>query len=144
MVDSKTLMNTLNRVPMFQTLDQRQLKFLAKRFTERSYAVDEAIVTQGEVGTGFYILITGRARAVRELPNGKKLMVNEFGPRDFFGELALLDEGLRTASVIATEPTRCLLLTRWDFLAVLKADVDTAINVLQAVARRFRSMLDAT
>jgi CRP/FNR family transcriptional regulator, cyclic AMP receptor protein len=142
MEDSKALIHTLNRVPMFQNLDQRQLKFLAKQFTERSYAADEAIVTQGEVGTGFYVLVTGHARAVRELPRDK-LMVNTFDPGDFFGELALLDEGLRTASVIATEPTRCLLLTRWDFLAVLKEDVETTIKVLQAVVRRFRSMLDA-
>jgi CRP-like cAMP-binding protein len=80
---------------------------------------------------------------VRTLPDGEKVVVNTFGPGDFFGELALLDYGPRTASVIATEPTTCLLLTRWDFLAVLRDDAETAIGVLQAVARRFRGMLDA-
>lgn len=143
MANNKALINTLNRVLMFRNLNQRQIKFLAKQFTEREYAADETIVTQGEVGIGFYVLVVGHAQAVRTLPDDEKVVVNTFDPGDFFGELALLDEGPRTASVIATEPTTCLLLTRWDFLAVLKDDAETAIGVLQAVARRFRGMLDA-
>jgi CRP-like cAMP-binding protein len=143
MANNKALINTLDRVLMFRNLNQRQIKFLAKQFTEREYAADEEIISQGEVGIGFYVLVTGHAQAVRTLPDGEKVVVNTFGPGDFFGELALLDDGLRTASVVATEPTTCLLLTRWDFLAVLRDDAETAIGVLQAVARRFRGMLDA-
>lgn len=143
MANNKALINTLNRVLMFRNLNQRQIKFLAQQFTEREYAADEAIITQGEVGIGFYVLVAGHAQAMRTLPDGEKVVVNTFGPGDFFGELALLDDGPRTASVVATEPTTCLLLTRWDFLAVLRDDAETAIGVLQAVARRFRGMLDA-
>jgi len=69
-------------------------------------------------------------------------VVNTFGPTDFFGELALLDDGLRTASVVATEATQCLVLTRWDFLGVLKQDVDMAIVILEELAKRFRVALD--
>ncbi len=143
MANDKALIDILNRVPMFRNLDQRQIKFLAKQFVERECAADENIITQGEVGIGFYIVVAGHAQAVRILPDGENIVVNTFGPGDFFGELALLDDGPRTASVIATEPTTCLLLTRWDFLAVLRDNADTAIGVLQAVARRFRGMLDA-
>lgn len=143
MANNKALINTLNRVLMFRNLNQRQIKFLAQQFTEREYAADEEIITQGEVGIGFYVLVAGHAQAMRTLPDGEKVVVNTFGPGDFFGELALLDDGPRTASVVATEPTTCLLLTRWDFLAVLRDDAETAIGVLQAVARRFRGMLDA-
>jgi CRP-like cAMP-binding protein len=58
--------------------------------------------------------------------------------------LALLDEGLRTASVIATESTQCLVLTRWDFLSVLReSEVEMAITIMQELARRFRRALDA-
>jgi CRP-like cAMP-binding protein len=143
MAHNKTLIEILNQVPMFRNLDQRQIKFLARQFVEREYAADAAIITQGEIGIGFYILIAGHAEAIRALPDGARVVVNTFDPGDFFGELALLDEGIRTASVIATEPTQCLLLTRWDFLAVLKDDAETTIGVLQAVAKRFRGMLDA-
>ncbi len=55
----------------------------------------------------------------------------------------LLDDGLRTASVVTTEPTVCVLLTRWDFLAALREDVDMTIVILQELARRFRRALDA-
>jgi CRP/FNR family transcriptional regulator len=64
------------------------------------------------------------------------------GPTDFFGELTLLDDGLRTASVIATDETECLILTRWNFLAVLKEDADMAVVILEELAKRFRLALD--
>ena len=68
--------------------------------------------------------------------------MNTFGPTDFFGEMALLDDGLRTATVSASEATECLALTRWDFLGILKDDADMAVIILQELARRFRMALD--
>ena len=62
--------------------------------------------------------------------------------RNIFGELALLDDGLRTASVIATEATQCLVLARWDFLAILREDAEMAVIILEELARRFRRALD--
>ena len=73
----------------------------------------QAIVTQGLGGEGFFVVVSGRAEAIRQRADGAKLVVNTFGPTDFFGELALLDDGLRTATVVTTEPTKCLVLTRW-------------------------------
>jgi CRP-like cAMP-binding protein len=80
---------------------------------------------------------------LRERSDGVKVTVNNFGPTDYFGELALLDDGLRTASVVTTEPTTCLVLTRWDFMGALREDVEMAILILQELARRFRRALDA-
>ncbi|MCS6847048.1 MAG: cyclic nucleotide-binding domain-containing protein, partial [Anaerolineae bacterium] len=119
------------------------LEHLARRFVEREYPAGHAIVTQGAGGEGFFIIASGRAEAIRERADGSKALVNTFGPTDFFGELALLDDGLRTASVVTTEPTRCLVLTRWDFLAALREDPEMAITVLQELARRFRRALEA-
>ena len=62
---------------------------------------------------------------------------------DFFGELALLDDGLRTASVVATEQTQCLALTRWDFITALREDAEMAVLILQELAKRFRRALDS-
>jgi CRP-like cAMP-binding protein len=69
-------------------------------------------------------------------------VVNNFGPKDFFGEIALLDDGVRTASVMTTEPTECLVLVRWDFLAVVREDPELAIIILQELAKRLRMVLD--
>lgn len=65
-----------------------------------------------------------------------------FGPRDYLGEVALLNEGPRTAAVIARSEVDCLVLTRWDFLALLKKDAEMATAVAQEIARRFRNALD--
>lgn len=142
MADVKKTVGFLNRVQLFRGLEKRQLERLAQKFVPREYAAGQAIVTQGKGGEGFFIIESGRAEAIRERVDGTKVVINTFGPTDFFGEIALLDDGLRTASVIATEVTRCLVLTRWDFLAVLSDDVDMAITILEELAKRFRMVLD--
>jgi len=142
MADMKEIVGFLNRVPLFQGLKKRQLERLAKKFVPREYAAGKAIVTQDKGGEGFFIITSGKADVIRERADGTKVVINTFGPTDFFGEIALLDDGLRTASVVATEATSCLALTRWDFLGVLKEDVDMAIVVLEELAKRFRVALD--
>ncbi|MCP4537419.1 MAG: Crp/Fnr family transcriptional regulator [Chloroflexi bacterium] len=132
----------LNRVQLFQGLKKRQLKQLAQKFTVRDYAAGKEIVAQGKGGEGFFIIESGGAEAVRQRADGEKIVVNTFGPTDFFGEIALLDDGLRTATVVTTGATQCLVLTRWDFLAVLNDDVDIAITILEELAKRFRMALD--
>jgi CRP-like cAMP-binding protein len=143
MANVERTISVLSRTPLFQGLKKRQLERFARRFVERDYKEGDVIVEQGSGGEGFYIIDKGAAKAVRELPGGEEVVVNTFGPADFFGELALLAEGPRTASVIATQPTSCLILTRWDFLGTLRDDADTAVAILQEVAKRFRMALDA-
>lgn len=133
----------LQRVPLFQGLDNRQLGKLAQRFVERHYAAGQDIVTQGQGGAGIFIIVSGKAEAIRARSDGAKVVVHTFRLTDFFGELALLDDGPRTATVTASEPTECLALTRWDFLATLKEDADMAVTIAQELARRFRTALDA-
>ncbi len=143
MQSTKQTVGFLERVPLFNGLKPRQLEALATRFVERDYAPGAAIVTQGQGGEGFFVIVSGRAEAVRERADGEKIVVNSFGPTDFFGEMALLDDGLRTASVCATEATQCLVLARWDFLAVMREDAEMAVTVLVELARRFRRALDS-
>jgi CRP-like cAMP-binding protein len=129
MSDLKQTIGFLQNVPMFHGLNNRQLEHLAKRMVERVYAAGQPIVTQGQGGEGFFVIVSGKAEASRERSDGVKAVVNTFGPTDFFGELALLDDGLRTASVVASEPTQCLVLTRWDFLTALReGDVEMSIT----------------
>jgi CRP/FNR family cyclic AMP-dependent transcriptional regulator len=144
MSDLKQTASFLHNVPLFQSLNDRQLELLAKRMVEREYAAGQPIVSQGKGGEGFFVVASGKADAVRERSDGVKVPVNTFGPTDFFGELTLLDDGLRTASVIASEPTKCLVLTRWDFLAALReSDSEMSILILEELAKRFRRALDS-
>ena len=139
----KQIVVNLQKVSLFQNLNNRQLERLAKRFLERSFPAGQEIVTQGQGGIGFFIVVTGKAEAVRVRSDGDRIVVNSFGPTDFFGELALLDEGIRTATVTAIEDTTCLVLTRWDFQLELKQDAEMSLVILLELAKRFRIALDA-
>jgi CRP-like cAMP-binding protein len=142
MANMEETVGFLARVPLFNNLKKRQLERLARHFVPRDYSAGVAIVAQDKGGEGFFIILSGKAEAIRERADGTKTVVNTFEETSFFGELALLDDGLRTASVVTTEATRCLALTRWDFYAVLKEDVEMAIVILQELAKRFRMALD--
>jgi CRP/FNR family transcriptional regulator, cyclic AMP receptor protein len=140
---TKEIAQFLDKVSLFNGLNSRQLEHLAKQVIGRNYEAGQTIVIQGSGGEGFFVVQSGNAEAVLERADGSKSVVNTFGPTSYFGELALLDDGPRTASVIATEPTRCLVLTRWDFLATLRGDSEMSILILQELARRFRQTLGA-
>ena len=135
------MVNFLVTIPLFHGLNNKQLKQLANRFVPRSYEAGKKIVTQGKGGEGMFVMISGRAEAVVESSDGTKTTVNEFVSRDFFGEVAMLDDGPRTASVIATEETECLVLTRSDFIALMKNDAEMAIEITVALAKRLRRVV---
>jgi len=138
MRDTKEISEFLAKVPLFYGLNRRQLEKLAKRFVPREYAAGKAIVTQGQGGEGMFIIVSGKADVIRKRADGTEAVVSTIGPTDFFGELALLDDGVRTASVVAREETQCLGLTRWDFLGTMKEDADMGVTVSQELAKRFR------
>ena len=143
MSEQDRIVGFLSKVPLFREFKQRQLERLAKVVIAHEYAAGEVIVTQDQGGEGLFIIESGKADVVRESSDGTKTVVNTFGAGDFFGELSLVDEGQRTASVIATELTQCLGLVRWQFLSELKEDTDMAILIMQEIAKRFRRALDA-
>jgi CRP-like cAMP-binding protein len=143
MARKEEVVGFLQRVPLFQGLTKRQMETLAKTFVERKYKGGQAIVTQGKGGEGFFVVTSGKAEAVRERSDSVKVVVNTFGKGDFFGELALLDDGVRTATVTATEDVECLVMTSWDFISVLREDADMSVTILKELARRFRAALEA-
>lgn len=132
----------LAKVPLFEGLKERQLERLGGRFVQRAYKTGQDIVTQGKGGAGLFIIVSGAAEAIRVRTDGSKTVVNTFGPTDFFGELALLDDEPRTASVVPTEDTECLVLSQWEFFGALREDAEMGIEILQEIARRFRRALN--
>ncbi len=142
MTGTSEIVQALQQVPLFQDLENRHLKKLAGRFVDRHYPVGHEMVIQGAGGEGFFVVLSGKAEAVRTRADGEKVVVNSFGPGSFFGEMALLDAGIRTATVTALEPTDCLVLRHEDFIGLLKEDGEIAVVVLQELAKRFRIALD--
>ena len=119
----------LQRVPLFAELDKRQLKKLAGRFRERTVGPGTKVTTEGEMsGVGFFVVGSGEATVN---VGGKD--VATLGPGDHFGEIALVSEAARTATVTATSELRLLEIPFWDFRDFAHANPDVTWKLLQHV-----------
>jgi CRP-like cAMP-binding protein len=121
----------LGSVPLLAGLDQRIRRRLAETGKRRTYGPDEEIVREGSTGTALYIVLSGTARVVR---GGETL--GEVRAGDFFGELALIEEHPRSASVVAATETECLLFPAWEFTALLEEHPDIAVPIMKALITR--------
>ena len=122
-------------IPLFQGLDRRHQETIAKTVFERSFAAGDAIVTQGEQGLGLYLIQAGRVEVVQSQDGGERRLAT-LGPGEYFGEIALLTDQPRTATVRALEPTTCQVLTAWNFRAEVRQSPELASQLLKVVAER--------
>lgn len=125
------LVGMLEKVPIFSVLSDRQLRGLAKDGLGRSYPVGATVVKQGEKGVAFFLVLDGKVEVRRK---GRRLAI--LGPGDFFGEMALFDNSPRSADVVATEPTRCLVLNKWEFWGFAEDKGGMLRAMLEEMARR--------
>jgi CRP/FNR family transcriptional regulator len=124
----------LSRVPLFAGISAESMARLADVAGEQQFPAGGYIVRQGQVGTGLYIIVSGRARVIR---GTEELAV--LGEGDFFGELAVVDQQPRMASVQAETDTTCLALASWDLLGLLENDSALSLNLIKALAERLRT-----
>jgi CRP/FNR family cyclic AMP-dependent transcriptional regulator len=129
----------LAEVPLLAKLDDRTRAGIAKVATHRVYGPNEYIIRQGESATALYIMLRGRVRVEQET-DGTVEILRELGPYAFFGEVALLEECLRTASVKTLEETECLLLPFWEFDGLVKEYPQVADVVLREVVHRLHRL----
>ena len=124
----------LEKVPLFRGCAPDVVERLADATAEFDFAADQAIVQQGQVGNGLYIVVEGGARIVAGSDELARM-----GPGEFFGELSVIDQRPRAASAFAIGSTTCLALASWDLVAVLENDSQLAMNLLQELAGRLRA-----
>jgi CRP-like cAMP-binding protein len=127
----------LASVSLFQKLDKKDVRSLARLVREQVYAPDQVIVQEGQPGLGLYVIADGHA----EVTKGGRVL-RELSAGDFFGEMSLLDDLPRTADVRATAPTRCLTLAKWEFLGELESHPQMALPLLPMLSRRVRAAED--
>jgi CRP-like cAMP-binding protein len=125
----------LKQVPLFRGLDDRHLKSLAQSFTERSFSGGQELVVEGKGGVGFFVIETGEARVSVEGEERRTL-----GPGDYFGEIALIDGGVRTATVTALTDGTMHGMTPWQFRPLVEDNASIAWPLLEAMARRTREL----
>jgi CRP-like cAMP-binding protein len=122
--------DALGRVPLLSCLDQKELRRLAESFTERTFPSGTVVVKQGdERGIGFFVITDGTARVSTD---GQEL--SSLGPGDHFGEVALIRDRVRTATVTAETDLETLVTTVWEFRGFVKSNPDTAWGLLEHLA----------
>ncbi len=128
----------LRRVRLFGELDDHTLGEIGNAAVEQRWEAGQEIVREGDTGVGMFIVRSGKVEIVQQHA-GKSEKVRELGPGDVFGEMALLDEFPRSATVRAIEPTTCLGITRWHFRGILESHPQIALKLLPILTRRLRA-----
>jgi CRP/FNR family transcriptional regulator, cyclic AMP receptor protein len=124
---------TLQKVPLFAGLEGRDLERIADSFKERTYSAGDTIASEGQGGAGFFVIADGTARVTVQDQERSTL-----GPGDYFGEIALIDEGARTATVTAETDMTCYAMTFWEFRPIVETDARIAWKLVQALAHKLR------
>jgi len=131
--------DALARVDLFSGLDKKELQILAKSCRERKYSAGTELLHQGDTGSGLYILTSGTVRITQATQPGQpEQEIGTAGTGEVLGEMALLDDMPRSATVTAVTDVTALLLPTWDFHAVLRNNPDIAIKLLGVLSRRLR------
>lgn len=123
----------LARVPLFSMLGRRDLAALARSVHERTFPAGHTLTDERDIGTAFTVIAEGTAEVVVQ---GQP--VATLGPGDWFGEMALIDGQLRSATVTATTDLRCLLLTHWVFKPFAMDHPEVAWALLEVMVQRVR------
>ena len=124
----------LQRVPLFAELEPRELQRMSGSFKEHSFAPGEVAVAEGVRVARFFVIESGEA--VVKVHGEER---GRLGPGAYFGDVAMIDQGDRTASIEAVSDLKCYTLTFWDFRPLVESDARIAWPLLQAMAKRLRA-----
>jgi CRP/FNR family cyclic AMP-dependent transcriptional regulator len=124
---------------LFAELDDRELTSIANVAKTRRYAKDDVVFHADESGDVFCLIKEGQVKVTMISPEGKEIILSMLGPGDFFGEMALLDDEPRSATVIATETLELVTIWRSDFLSILSENFSITKKVLKEISIRLRN-----
>jgi CRP-like cAMP-binding protein len=124
----------LQRVPLFSDLTKKEVQQIARLFKERRFDKGETVIQEGSGGAAFFIIESGEAEV---FIRGKRR--STLKPDDFFGEIAMIDEGKRMATITAKSDLVCYGLTYWDFRPLVEANGVIGWKLLQRMAQMLRA-----
>jgi CRP-like cAMP-binding protein len=136
------IVELLGRVPVFSTLEQDDLGRIAQLAVPRTFEPGQIVFREGDASDTCYIVRSGRARAVREHPDGRTITLATFGPGDIFGELAMFEDELRSATVEAVQLTSVVAVLGPDMRRLMGEHPEISIRLVVALGRRLREMND--
>jgi CRP/FNR family transcriptional regulator, cyclic AMP receptor protein len=124
----------LQRVPLFEDFERGDLNRLSRSFKQRIFDAGSTVADEGRTGAGFFVIESGEATvSVRGSERAK------LGPGDYFGEIALIDDGARSATIRADSELRCYGLTSWEFRPLVEGNASIAWKLLETLAKRLRA-----
>ncbi len=138
MTTTRTWEESLKTVPLFSEFSSEELHKVAGLARTRQYTHGETIVREGEEASAFYCLLAGQVEVQKGLGAGRVAILATLGPGEFFGEMAILENYTRSATVVATADTECFLIPGWEMMAIVRNDPEVAVKMLKVMSRRLR------
>ena len=133
MATKQEKLDLLGAVPLFDDLSKKDLERILNTGKETTHGEGEAVVTEGRGGVGFHLIVHGKARVVR----GQRTVAH-LGPGEFFGEMALVDDGPRSASVYADTDLTTLVISKWEFRPLVRSHPELAWKLIEHLVTRVR------
>jgi CRP/FNR family cyclic AMP-dependent transcriptional regulator len=135
-------MEMLKNIPLFADLDDAEMKFLSRRSVTRKYPRNTIFITEGDYSDSLYCILSGRVKVYLNDDEGKEVILNVQGPGEYFGELALLDSGPRSASVMALEDCRLSVISKADFEDFLANHEQAQKKIMLGMVKRLRALTE--
>jgi CRP/FNR family transcriptional regulator, cyclic AMP receptor protein len=132
----------LQIVPLFDGLSPEALAKIESRAVARNYPRNAVVISEGDEATSMFIIVTGSVKVYHTEADGKETILNSQGPGQHFGELALVDDAPRSASVMTQEPSRLLVLSKAAFRECLEESPEVGYHLVQALARQVRRLTE--
>src|SRR5438105_7630 len=128
----------LKAVPLFANVPEEQLRMLTVVVTRKSVSRSTTIMAGGDATDSLYIVLSGRLKVMMSDSEGKEVILAILGPGEFFGEMGLIDDEPRSASVVSIEPCELLSIAKRDFKRVISENSEMAMSVMRGLVRRLR------
>jgi len=133
--------DTLARVDLLSSLDKKELQVLSKSCQERKYSAGSTLIKQGDTGVGLYVIISGHVKTTQaKNPDRAEVDLGTYGPGNVLGEMALLDDLPRSATITAVDDVTALLLPVWEFRATVRDHPEIALKLLAVLSKRLRNI----
>jgi len=132
----------LDNIPLFSGLNEQELVHISQHATTRTYPKNTVIITEGDPAETLYIIIKGKVKVLLNDEAGKEVIINCQGPGEYFGELALIDEAQRSATVITMETSTFSVIAKHSFHDILANNPSIALSLIRDLTQRVRVLTD--
>ena len=141
-ISEAKMVEMLKNVPIFDNLSDEELEAIRQCAVTRNFPKNSVIINEGDTSDSLYIIVKGRVTIYLSDENGKEVILNSQGEGDYFGELALVDDDKRSASVVTAEKSTFLVISKSDFKKVLSTHPELAFNLIRGLTHRVRHLTD--